>query len=313
MRVSLATTGLMALCLAGCGGAKDSESQTATADTPAYSVEPPTESTSANSTSSITTADIDPLAPRSSGSTGEVQSPPDISPDTAPDVAFGYRYSFGLAADEIAPVQQRHARLCEELGAERCQVTGINYRRSNEDDVQAELRLALDPALAHRFGERVLDSVREADGKLVDSSVTGEDVGSGIRTNTRTIANLEEELDELQGRIARGGSAATLQNLRAEAEALRTRIRTLRDDRSQSRERLANTPMVLTYGSGAYVTGNPDFGGAISAAWDQAKWLAYGLFVVLMVLAPWLAAAGLIWLLVRRRRRAEDASSAPAA
>jgi hypothetical protein len=246
---------------------------------------------------------MDPLAPGLQPVDGDVPTPPDISPEAAPDVAFGYRYSFGLAADQIAPVQQRHARLCEELGPERCKVTGMTYRRSNEDDGRAELKLALEPGLAHRFGERALDGVREAEGKLVDSQVTGTDVGTGIRAGTRTIAQLEEELAELEKRIAAGGSTGTLRDLRAEAEGVRDRIRLLRGTRGEARERLATTPMTLSYASGAYVSGKPDFGGALSAAWEQTKWIAYGLFTLLMVLLPWLVLGGLVWLVARRLRR----------
>ena len=221
------------------------------------------------------------------------------------------REAVQLAADQVAPVQQRHARLCEELGTERCRVTGMSYRRSNEDDVRAELRLALEPGLAHRFGERALDGVREAEGSLVDSQVTGTDVGTGIRASTRSIAELEEQLRELEERAARG-SPTTRQNLRAEADVLRARIRSLREGRSAQRETLTTTPMTLAYASGEYIPGKPDFGRAAASAWDQMVWLGYGLFVMLVVLLPWLLAAGLIWLGVRAVRRRRP-SAAPVA
>jgi hypothetical protein len=313
MRVSFALTALAAALLAtGCGRAPEDQPTTGSDDSPKAVAESPEQrSTDMNATAEAepgaTTADATDVLARPS--TGDA-SVPEINPDSAPDVAFGYRYSFGLAADQIGPVQQRHARLCEELGAERCKVTGMTYRRSNEDDVRAELHLALEPGLAHRFGERALDSVREADGKLVDSQVTGTDVGTGIRASTRGIAALETELEELEERIARGGSAASLRALRADADELRARIRSLRGDRSDQREKLASTPISLSYASGAFVTGNPDFGGAVSGAWTQMKWMAYGLFVLLMVLLPWLLAAGLIWLAVRALRRKDQPAAA---
>jgi hypothetical protein len=317
MRVSLATTGLIALLLAGCGRAPEDQPPGAERDPAAATTTDSASNMSANQEERAPAAlsgSRDPLAPGLQPIVRDVPTPPDISPEAAPDVAFGYRYSFGLAADQIAPVQQRHARLCEELGPERCKVTGMTYRRSNEDDVRAELSLALEPGLAHRFGERALDGVREAEGKLVDSQVTGTDVGTGIRASTRTIAQLEEQLAELETRIAAGGSIGTLRDLRAEAEALRGQIRSLRGTRGEARERLANTPMTLSYASGAYVSGKPDFGGALATAWEQAKWLAYGLFTILMVLLPWLVLGGLVWLAVRARRlrRAREAGAATA-
>jgi cell division septum initiation protein DivIVA len=313
MRISLATTGVLALLLAGCGGVGDEQSESS----PAASNLATT--SSSDSAANMSAADVeeapavDPLAPTERAQDGEAPRPPEVAPDSAPDVAFGYRYNFGLAADRIAPVQQRHARLCEELGPERCKVTGMSYRQRREDDVQAELRLALEPGLAHRFGERALESVREAEGKLVDSQVTGTDVGSSIRGSTRTIAQIEEQLAELEARIAAGGSTGTLRDLRAEAAMLREQLRSLRGSRGEARERLATAPVTLNYASGAYATGEPNLGGALTAAWDQAKWLAYGLFALLMVLAPWAALGALGWLVVRalrRRRGRVDAAEA---
>lgn len=321
MRVSLATTGVIALLLAGCGKAEEQTERRSAEDSPATAYS--SDSNASMPASEIVRAPappadaLQPVAPTTRAEAGDAPAPPHVDPEAAPDVAFGYRYSFGLAADRIAPVQQRHARLCEEMGPERCKVTGMNYRQRGEDDVQAELRLAVEPGLAHRFGERALDSVREAEGKLVDSQVTGTDVGSGIRASTRTIAQIEEQLADLEARIAKGGSTGTLRDLRAEASMLREQLRSLRASRSTDRDRLAMTPVTLNYASGAYVAGKPDYGRAMSRAWEQANWLGYGLLVIFTVLLPWLSLGVVGWLAVRglrrRRGRGGPAEAAPLA
>jgi hypothetical protein len=155
--------------------------------------------------------------------------------------------------------------------------------------------------------------VREAEGRLIDSQVTGRDGGTGIRATTRTVAQLEEQLAELEAQIARGGTVGTIRDLNVEAADIRRQLQALRTDRSEARAELATTPVVLSYRSGAYATGAPDFGGALANAWDQAKWLAYGLFMILVMLSPWLVGAGLIWLGVRALRRRRAAGEAPAA
>ncbi len=301
MRVSLALTGLAALALAGCGAANKSGPDGLDSN--------PT--TSANSSDAATYEVAEP-SPTTTSTRGPGNAPPHISPDAAPDVAFGYRYSFGLAADRIASVQQRHAALCEEMGAARCRITGMTYT-GRDDDVRADLNLAVEPGMAHRFGEQAMASVREAEGRLIDSQVTGRDVGTGIRGATRTIAQLEEQLAELEAQIARGGRAGTIRDLNVEAAGLRQQLQTLRGNRSEAREELATTPVVLSYRSGAFATGTPDFGGALANAWDQARWIAYGLFMILVMLSPWLLGAGLIWLGVRALRRRRAAGEAPAA
>lgn len=300
MRISLATTGVLALLLAGCGAREEQSQGTSPEAAPSVT----TSSDSAESNMSINTEERGPAAPRGSfdpleptpiSKEGGAPIPPDVAPDSAPDVAFGYRYSFGLAADRIASVQQRHARLCEELGPERCKVTGMNYRQRGENDVEAELRLAVEPGVAHRFGERALDSVREAEGRLVESQVTGTDVGTGIRTSTRTLAQLEEQLAELEEQIARGGRLGTLRDLRAEADAVRQQIQSLRNERSDKRELLASTPMSFSYTS--------RYPGPIGE----------GLMALMAWMAPLLGIGGLIWLAFWQRRRRQTAFGPAAA
>ena len=229
-------------------------------------------------------------------------------------MAFGYSYNFGIAADRIAGVQQRHARTCEELGTSRCRITGMTYRRSGEDSVEAQLKLALDPRLAHRFGENALAAVQEAEGELVDSEITGTDVGTGIRRDTRSIADLQEELRILEQRIAAPGRDEAKIRLREQAEQLRRQIRMLEDNRADQRDALATTPVTLAYSSSAYNAGRPDFGGAADKAWDQVVWGGYMLFVLLSLLAPCLLAGGLVWLAVRAsRKRMPKRAGEPAA
>ena len=301
MRKFLATTGLV-LVLAACSAEQESQGEQS-------------EAGSASNASATTDTNYEslpegmmPPSPRPSRTSG-----PDVRPEAAPDVAFGYTYSFGIAADRIAGVQQRHARTCEELGTSRCRVTGMTYRRADEERVEAELRLTLEPSLAHRFGENALAAVQEAEGELVDSQITGTDVGSGIRRDTRSIADLEEELRILEERIAASTREAAKAGLREQAEQLRRQIRALQDNRTEQRASLATTPVTLSYSSRAYNAGRPDFGGAVDNAWDQVVWGGYMLFVLLIMLLPWLIAAGLIWLAVRAvRRRVPKPAADPA-
>ena len=47
---------------------------------------------------------------------------PDVAPSAAPGVAFDYSYTFRLADDRIAKVQEEHAAACETLGIQRCRI-----------------------------------------------------------------------------------------------------------------------------------------------------------------------------------------------
>src|SRR5687768_2017672 len=131
------------------------------------------------------------MVPRSSS---DARTPPGIGVTAAPGVAFNYRYGFSLPADRVAAVQEQHAQACEKIGIAQCRITGMLFRRVNEDDIEAMLAFKLDPAIARQFGKAGIDAVDRADGMLVEAQVTGEDAGAAIAAATRSEAQLNEEL-----------------------------------------------------------------------------------------------------------------------
>lgn len=244
------------------------------------------------------------IAPGSQSSTA---GGPDIAPTAAPGVAFRYGYAFRLPAERIAEVQEQHARACEELGLARCRITGMLYRVVNEQDIEAMLAFRLEPTIARRFGRVGVEVVTGADGMLVESEITGTDVGTGIRTAGRNIAEMEDELARIEAELARGGkSTAERQQLEYQAQQLRQSIRAQRATHEEQQESLANTPMVFNYGSGDLVPGptrDPTLAEAARQAWENFVKGLLILFVILVTLLPWAALAGLVILAIRIVRR----------
>jgi hypothetical protein len=240
---------------------------------------------------------------------------PDVGPTAAPGVAFNYRYAFRLPAEQIATVQEQHARACESLGLSRCRITGMRYRVINERDVEAMLAFKLDPAIARQFGQQGVAAVTEKDGMLVESEITGTDVGTTIRTAGRNIAEMNAELSRLEAELARGGkSTSERQQLEYQAQQLRQSIRAQQATREEQQDALANTPMVFNYGSGDLVPGyqEPSFRDAARRAWDNFLQGLLVLFVIVVTLLPWALLAGLIWwaaLAIRRRLRRRPAAT----
>lgn len=238
---------------------------------------------------------------------------PDVSPTAAPGVAFTYHYAFRLADERIADVQEQHARTCEQLGINRCRITGMTYRLVSERDIEARLEFKLEPALARRFGRAGLEVVQQADGILIESRINGEDVGTGIAANTRSIEQWREDLRRIEQQIADSRTdEGAKDGLQIEAQRIREQIRAVETSRSEQQQSLATTPMTFEYGSGNYGSDRPDFGGAAANAWDGFLWGLYGLFVTLALLLPWLIGAGLVWLAVRALRRRFPRKAAPA-
>lgn len=236
---------------------------------------------------------------------------PNVSPTAAPGVAFNYSYAFRLPAERIAAVQEQHARACEQLGISRCRITGMRYRVVNERDISAMLAFKLEPTIARRFGQAGAQAVVEAEGMLVESEITGTDVGTTIRAAGRNIEEMTEELERLEERLARGGiSREERSRLEYEAQQLRQSIRATRATREDQQESLATTPMVFEYGSGDLVPGfdaRPSFRSALQRAGDNFIGGVAILFIILVTLLPWLLLGLLVWwaarLVLRRVRR----------
>ena len=240
-------------------------------------------------------------------------SGPDVSPTAAPGVAFNYRYAYRLPAERIGPVQEQHARACEQLGISRCRITGMRYRVVNDRDVEAMLAFKLEPTLARRFGQAGAQLVAQSEGMLIESEISGTDVGTSIRATGRNIAELTEELERIEARLRQGVPSAERSRLEYEAQELRQQIRANRASREDQQESLATTPMVFQYGSGDLVPGfdtRPSLRRAADRAGDNFVAGVALVFILLVTLLPWAALALVGWgiyVLVRRWRRTRTA------
>ncbi len=228
---------------------------------------------------------------------------PDIAPTAAPGVAFNYRYAFRLQNNQIASIQERHAAACEELGIDRCRITGMRYRLVNETDVSAMLEFKLDPAIARSFGRDAGQLVTEAEGMLVDAEISGIDDGANIVRAQRDGANIADTIAELEAQLSTPGLpegervllTQQLERLRQAGQATRERI-------ANSEASLATTPMTFTYGSGEIIPGF-DSRTPMREAFRESGSLFFGtiaFFVIALgAILPWLILILIIVALVR--------------
>ena len=233
----------------------------------------------------------------SSDAVEHAPSGPRVSVTAAPGVAFTYDYVFRLPALRIAAVQEQHAQACEKLGVSRCRITGLRYRLVSEREIEAMLSFKLDPSIARQFGKTGTDLVAQADGVLIDSEISGEDVGSAIKAGNRSLAQLNEDLRHVEEQLARKGlSAAEREQLQAEAEQLRQSIRANSDTHVEQQEALASTPMTFTYHS---EHSRPPLREAVKNAGDAFVTGMSILLTIVITLLPWLLLLGLGWALFR--------------
>lgn len=230
-------------------------------------------------------ADADASAESSAG--------PRAAVTAAPGVAFNYRYAFRLPVDRVQSVQEQHAQACEKLTIARCRITDLRYV-ARDDDIQASLSFKLDPSLAREFGKKGIDSVVQAEGKLVEAEISGEDVGSKIAAATRGEGALEDELKRIEAQLSRPGlRGAERAELQVQAQQVRDQMRASRATRTEQQQSLATTPMVFNYGSGD-PSGRPSFRRAAGDAIDNFLGGLAWIFVALITLLPWAAAVGLL-------------------
>ncbi len=262
------------------------------------------------------------VADSAAGAQGRAAGGPNISPTAAPGVAFNYNYSYALAWQRVAELQERHAAMCEALTVARCRITGMHYRVLGPDDIQARLELKLDPAIARTFGRQATEAVLQAEGMLTENEISGVDAGGQIRQATTDIGRLQADLARIQQRLAGRVGDEERAELQAQAEQLREQIRALGDQRQAQQESLATTPMVFNYGSGDLVPGYrppQSLGEALGKAWEDFKTGGTALVAFLIRAAPWLLLLGLIaalGLYARRRwfpkAKAAEAATEPA-
>ena len=237
---------------------------------------------------------------------GRASSGPSVGVSAAPGVAFDYRYAFRLPSERISAVQEQHAQACEKLGLTRCRIIGFRYRLIRDDEIEAMLAFKLDPAIARQFGKSGAEVVDRSEGMLVDAEINGTDAGTAIAQANRTEAELNEELQQVERQLARGGIPAYERaRLQSEAQMLRQQIRSNRAGRTANQETLATTPMAFHYGSGELIPGfdtRSPIRAALEQSWDNLIAGVATLLLILITLLPWAALALLGWWAARRLR-----------
>lgn len=224
---------------------------------------------------------------------------PNVGVTAAPGVAFNYNYEFSLPPTRIAEVQEQHAQMCEHLTVARCRITGMSYRVNSAHDVQAMLAFKLDPAIARQFGRDGVQGVIGAEGMLIESEITGTDVGTQIHAANRSIAELQGDLQRIEAQLrAPRLDLDEKARLEDQAQQLRETIRAGTAQRDEAQASLATTPMVFRYASG-----DPTIGQSLQDTGDSFLSSASVLLRIVIALLPWALAAGLIAVIVLFVRR----------
>ena len=242
----------------------------------------------------------------------EASDAPGLTTSAAPGVAFTYSYAFSLPTEAISEVQHRHAAACEELGPQRCEVTGMTYQQEDGGAVEAQLDLLVAPGDAHRFGKTALEAVKEAEGTLASADVLGENVGGAIQSSQVRSAGFEAELARLEKRLETPGlSPQERSALAMRATELRRIIGAEEQERTTGEARLATTPMQFAYASeGIFAASGDPLGHAAATSLDSMKSTLAIILTIAGFLLPWFLLAGLLFLAWKGMRRQRPVAAA---
>ena len=176
----------------------------------------------------------------------DVHEEPNVSPTSAPGVAWQYSYNYELR-EAISGVQEAHAGGCEALGPAKCRITGLNYSVAEDETVSAMLQVKLAPEIARQFGKAATSQVGKAGGKLLSTQITGEDVTPVSSRAAGQEQALNQQIADLEKQLARAASASERNALNARLSELRGQLTYARSTFAEATEKLASTPMTFNY------------------------------------------------------------------
>lgn len=224
----------------------------------------------------------------------------------APQIAYTYSYGFRLAGDAIAPLQQRHADLCESKGPSVCRIISMSNSGSEGDYAQGRLELDVAAPKARAFSRELEAIAKEADGEPVSASIAGEDLSKQIvdtQARLRARILLRDRLTEILA--TRKGTVAELVEAERGVAQVNEEIDQAQSWLADMKGRVSFSRMTVDYSSAA-----PGSGGFFSPIRDAVGSLGAilgtviaGLIVIITALIPiGIVVTGVIWAMRRVRR-----------
>ena len=292
MRQRIFLAGIATACLALAACSESAEYGESTTD---VAVEEATADTAEMSVSQ------DELAP--------LEARPDI-PVNLPRMAYIYDYGFRLDAADIAPLQERHADMCEAAGPYVCQIVSQSHSgQADEDYASGRLELAVIADQARAFGQRLGSAAESAGGEQVSAAITGEDLSKNmVDTEARLrsrIALRDRMMDVLR---TRNGSVEELVEAERSVARINEEIDQARSWLEEMRGRVAFTRINIDYASVAAPTSDflAPVAGAMSSIGTILGWLLALAIVLGTIAVPVLGGVHAVrWAKARLAPRAE--------
>jgi hypothetical protein len=159
--ILLAPVSLMAL--AACGGEADNNAPFG---------EPAAEAVAEDAVS-------EEAAPSADSELAVLGERPEI-PITLPKMAYTFDLGFRLAGEDVVPLQQEHADMCESLGPANCQIVQMTSSGEVGEDIRGELQLAVAADKARGFAKVLTGAASQAGAEAFRANIQGEELSKSI-------------------------------------------------------------------------------------------------------------------------------------
>jgi len=210
----------------------------------------------------------------------------DIPVGSMPQIAYRYALGFRMEGDAIKPLQNRHADMCEALGANRCRIISMRQAEQEGNYSYGSLQIAVASGIARDFSKDLEQSSGSVDAELVSSSIDGEDLSKQIVDTEARLRSRELLRDRLMDVLrSRRGTVAELVEAERSVAQVNQEIDQARSWLNEMRGRVAFSQMSITYEAGAPAAANQGggFAGPIYSAWNSLGSILGSMIAFLML------------------------------
>jgi hypothetical protein len=243
-----------------------------------------------------------PAQPKPAAAVTGQTAPPAVA---LPMLAYSYDYGIEAPAGKIRALMGRQRAECEDAGPAQCQVTGANLTASGPDAATAKLTLKATPAWLKGYEDRLAAATQAGGGKLIQSSVTSEDLSRQIVDTDASVKAKTALRDRLLQMLqTRSGSLDELLQVQDKLAEVQGDLDATTSELAVMRERVATSDVTLEYSSTGVLAPHgvwAPVGTAVSSIAGILAGTIAAMIYLVAYLAPWAALVALILWLVRKR------------
>ncbi len=214
--------------------------------------------------------------------------PADIQPLQASTIAYTYAYTLQVPKTALAALIRRHQAACVAAGSDVCQLLDSQLD-TDDDSARATLNLRATPTWLAQFRDHLEGEAHEAGGRILQNTVTAEDLGRSLVDTQATIRAETALRNRLQALLeTHPGKLSDLLDLEKELATAQGQLDATQSELAALMGRVQMSKLTLTYTtpSSPAKFANPLVSSISSAEFTFLSSLG-ALVTLIAVLLPW--------------------------